>query len=1133
MKRGLFLKYVVLFVGLVTGVLVINAALDLYFVYQDNRRASIEVQKEKAEAAAQRIESFVRNIENQIGWVTQAQWSGLPLDQRRFDYVRLLRQVPAITELVQLDRQGREQLRVSRLSMDVLGSGTDRSQEPAFVEAMANRVYFSPVYFRKESEPYLTMAVAHGSKSGVTIAEVNLKLIWDVVSQIKVGNEGYAYIVDRQGRLVGHPDISLVLRGTDMSRLAQVATALKGEAIGTLDARNRAGTSVLSAYATIPALNWLVFVEVPTAEAQQPVINAGLRALALLVLGLAIAGLAGALLARRMVVPIRTLQAGAERIGGGDLGHRLAIKTGDELESLAAQFNRSASALQDSYATLEQRVVDRTRELSEALDQQTATAEVLQAINASGGDLKPVFDIMVRKAKALCDAPYGNLITFDGEYLTAVSSMQDAPAGMTEFWKIPHRLDPSMALAQALHDGRALQFPDLAQSESYRRRIPITVALVEQGGIRTFLQVPLVSERGPLGVFIIYRQEVRPFTDKQVALVETFAAQAVIAMENARLLGELRETLEQQTATAEVLRVISQSPTDVQPVLDAVAAAARRFCGGEDVTIVLREGPELVQVAHDGELALIDAGRFPLDRSSTIGHTTIEARTIHVPDVAALAPSEYSLTQAVSQEVGVRAILAAPMLREGGAIGCILLRKPEPGPFTPRQVELLQTFAAQAVIAIENVRLFTELDARNQELRESLEYQTAISDVLKVMSRSTFDLEPVLQTVLETAVRLCHAQMASIFQLEGGAYRWKVGHGLDPRYQAREASHPILPGRGTLVGRVAASGQAVRVMDALNDPEYAPLDDARLQNVRSMLGVPMTRDGKPFGVIALARGSVEAFTDKQVELVQVFADQAVIAIENVRLINEIRDKSRQLEIASQHKSQFLANMSHELRTPLNAIIGYTEMMADGLYGDMPEKAQTVLERIQANGRHLLGLINDVLDLSKIEAGQLVLAKEAYTVIEMVAAVTAATESLARAKNLQLTSNVAPGLPAGMGDSRRLAQVLLNLVGNAIKFTDQGGVEIRAGQRGDHFDIAVVDTGPGIAPADQAKIFEEFQQVDNTSTRKKGGTGLGLSISRRIVELHGGRITLESEVGKGSTFRISIPINAQPIKDAAE
>ena len=259
----------------------------------------------------------------------------------------------------------------------------------------------------------------------------------------------------------------------------------------------------------------------------------------------------------------------------------------------------------------------------------------------------------------------------------------------------------------------------------------------------------------------------------------------------------------------------------------------------------------------------------------------------------------------------------------------------------------------------------------------------------------------------------------------------------------------------------------------------------------------------------------------------------MLAIQNARLFTEIEEKGRQLAVASQHKSQFLANMSHELRTPLNAIIGYTEMMSDGLYGDVPEKAQGVLERVQSNGRHLLGLINDVLDLSKIEAGQLALTIEEYSVIDMVATVMAATESLARTKGIALTSAVGQGLPVGHGDARRLTQVLLNLVGNAIKFTDEGKVEIRGARANDNFELSVVDTGPGIAAVDQAKIFEEFQQVDDTSTRKKGGTGLGLSISRKIVELHGGRITVESEVGKGATFKVTIPINAQPVKDAAQ
>ena len=779
MRRSLFTKYVLLFVGLVTLVLTINAALDFYFTYEDNRRAAISFQREKADNAAQRIEGFIREIERQIGWVAHPQWSLLNEDQRRLDYARLQRQVPAIAELTFIDRQGRERLKVARLSMDVINSGIDRSNDTAFVQAMANHLYFGPVYFHKESEPHLIMAVAHGSR-GVTVAVINLKLIVEVISQIRVGEAGYAYVVDGLGRLVAHPNMSLVLRGTDMSRLPQVAAVLNkagDTSIG--DARNLQGVPMLSSYAAIPALDWLVFVELPAQEARQPAVEAGLRGLALLAGGILIAALAGALLARRMVVPIRALQSGAARIGGGDLGHRLDIRSGDELEALARQFNRSAEALEESYATLEQRVTDRTKELS--------------------------------------------------------------------------------------------------------------------------------------------------------------------------------ESLEQQTATAEILRVISQSPTDVQPVLDVVVSAARRFCGADDATIVLRQDNHVVIGAHEGPLAPYAAVQRPLSRQMAMGRTILDGTTIHVGDIELVDPAEWGEGQEMARQLGHRAIAGAPMMREGQAIGAILLRKAEPGEFSPRQIGLLETFASQAVIAIGNVRLFTE----------------------------------------------------------------------------------------------------------------------------------------------------------------------------------IQEKSRQLEIASQHKSQFLANMSHELRTPLNAILGYTEMLADGLYGDLNERATGVLERVQSNGRHLLGLINDVLDLSKIEAGQLVLTIEEYSVADMVDTVVSATESLARNKGLRLESSVTQGMPTGSGDARRLSQVLLNLVGNALKFTDQGGVEIRARRTDDRFELSVIDTGPGIAVADQAKIFDEFQQVDNTSTRKKGGTGLGLSISRKIVELHGGHITVQSEMGKGSTFTVSIPIHAESVKEAAQ
>jgi signal transduction histidine kinase len=957
-KRGLFLKYVTLFVGLVALVGVINAALNLYFVYQDNRQASINVQREKAVAAAQTIESFVKEIERQIGWVAYAQFDALPAEQRRFDYVRLLRQVPAITELAQLDRTGHEQLHVSRLSMDVIGSGTDRSNDPAFIEAKAHKVYYGPVYFRKGSEPYLTMAVSHGGRGGVTVADVNLKLIWDVVSQIRIGRNGYAYVIDRQGRLVAHPDISLVLRGTDMSKLAQVEEVLKspddlaGQQSTAIDARNRNGVAVLSAHAVIQSLNWIVFVELPIAEAQQPVIDSGLRDLALLVLGLLIAGAAGALLARRMVVPIRAMQESAQRIGGGDLGHRMSIRTGDELEALANQFNRSAGALQESYETLEQRVEDRTAELRESLDQQTATAEVLKVISESPTDVQPVLEAIARATVRFCGADNSNIWVREGDRLIRAASagVGARPAD------IP--LDRHSAAGRAVLDGRTLQLANLDEVDS--AEFSQSLELAKGAGIHAVIATPMMREGEAIGAISLPKQAVGAFSTRQIELLETFASQAVIAIQNVRLFTELRESLEQQTATADILRVISQSPTDVEPVLKAVVGAARRFCGADDAMVILREETDQLLATHEGSLPSLAGTRFALDRSSATGRATIDGQTFHVPDVASLDPVEHALTIELTRRTGVRSLLAAPMLREGYAIGCVLLRRPAAGAFTPRQIQLLEAFAAQAVIAIENVRLFTE----------------------------------------------------------------------------------------------------------------------------------------------------------------------------------IQEKSRQLEVASQHKSQFLANMSHELRTPLNAILGYTEMMVDGLYGNLPDKAQGVLERVQSNGKHLLGLINDVLDLSKIEAGQLTLATEEYSVADMVATVMSATESLAKAKNIALVSTVPPGLPRGMGDARRLTQVLLNLVGNAIKFTDEGKVEIRAREQAGRFKISVIDTGPGIARADQAKIFEEFQQVDNTSTRKKGGTGLGLSISRKIVELHGGYIAAESELGKGSNFKITIPINAGPViadtpKEAAQ
>jgi signal transduction histidine kinase len=930
-----------------------NGLFEIWFSYREHKTALIRIQREQAESAAAKISTFIREIESQVGWTTQLPWSDGTNEQRKFDGLRLLRQVPAITELAQLDSAGTEQLKVSRLAMNVVASKADMSAEPKFAEAVAKKVYYGPVYFRRESEPYMTLSLAGTRRdAGVSVAEVNLKLIWDVVTGIKVGEQGQAFVIDAQGRLIAHPDISLVLRNTDMTRLTQVVAArAAGSGAATepvqtaVDVRGR---NVLTAYASVAPLGWIIFVELPFEEAYAPLYDAIKRSGALLFAGLTLALLSGVFLARRMVVPIQMLRAGAARIGAGDLTQRIHIKTGDELEGLANQFNDMAGKLEESYAGLEQKVEDRTRELSESLQQQTATSEVLQVISSSPGELEPVFQAMLANATRLCEAKFGVLFLFeDGRFRLAAHL--SVPPALIEFYE---QRGSFQTFGHALHDLIRTKQVTIINDASAPEAMSNIGRLA---GARSFIAVPMLKENELVGAISIYRIEVRPFTDKQIGLVTSFASQAVIAIENVRLLNELHARTDQLAQSVGELRALGEvsqavnSTLDVETVLNTIVTKAVQLSGTDAGAIYVHDDDKnefnLRSTYGMSEELIASIREHHVDFGDTVANATAQREPTQIADLRKCLESP---VQEIILNAGYRALLVLPLIGADGVVGALVVRRKQPGEFPKQTTDLLQTFAAQSVLAIQNAHLF----------------------------------------------------------------------------------------------------------------------------------------------------------------------------------GEIGKKSHQLEVASQHKSQFLANMSHELRTPLNAILGYTELILDQIYGETPDRMRGVLDRVQSNGKHLLGLINDVLDLSKIEAGQLVLSLTDYSIKEVVNSVFAAVESLANAKKLALTVEVLPDLPVGRGDERRLTQVLLNLVGNAIKFTDTGEVAIKAAAVNGSYTVSVRDTGPGINESDQVKIFEEFQQADSSPTKVKGGTGLGLSIARRIVEMHGGRIWVESKIGQGATFFVTVPVTVE-------
>jgi GAF domain-containing protein/anti-sigma regulatory factor (Ser/Thr protein kinase) len=760
-------------------------------------------------------------------------------------------------------------------------------------------------------------------------------------------------------------------------------------------------------------------------------------------------------------------------------------------------------------------------ELQERLEQQTATSEILRVISQSQRDVQPVFETIAANARKLCEATFGGVYTFDGEllYVTALDGL--SPEGIEAINRVfPSPPNRGTTTGRAILSRAIVYIPDNTKDTEYEVK-----STAQAAGFRSVLSVPMLRKGSPIGAISVYGREPAMFSERQIAMLQTFADQAVIAIENTRLFNELqhrnealREALEQQTATSEILRVISSSPTDLKPVLDAVAESAAQLCDATDATVLRVEGDFLVRAARFGVMPVPAGETIPLRRGLLSARAVIDRCVIHVADILAESDAEFAEGKEHARQLGHRTALAVPMLRKGEAIGAILIRRTEVRPFTDKQLELVKTFADQAVIAIENVRLFNELRARTTELSRSVEELRALGEVGAAVS-STLDVDTVLTTIVTHATQLSGTQSGLIYDYDESREELhaRAAVGLSQDIIDALRRDPLRKGEGVTGGAIA-NRRPVQVADIT----VASVYESRIRPLmldsgfRAVLAVPLIREDQVLGSLVVSRKQPGEFSREVVDLLTTFASQSALAMQNARLF-------QQLQVASKHKSQFLANMSHELRTPLNAILGYTELVVDQIYGEVPEKISEVLDRVQKSGRHLLGLINDVLDLSKIEAGQLTLVLSDYAFSDVVQTVVSALGSLAAEKQLQLTIDVASDLPVAHGDERRITQVLLNLVGNAIKFTEQGAVAIRASASDGTFLVAVADTGPGIKEQDQEKIFEEFQQSDTAIAKTKSGTGLGLAIAKRIVELHGGRIWVESVLGKGSTFFVSLPV----------